>query len=318
MNPSDNNSFGMQNIPDGQVSGGQAVPAMQATQPKDTGDIVLAASGKKAKKWPFVVLGLVVFAALAAMGAWMMTRGGGEEETIRGKFNVYANYILYGEESNNELTSTYDAENSYKIEDILNDSGIEEQRSYFAKVTEYWKNFVDDYNTSTDTGDADNLEYVVDTYINLSVKNLEFLTQYVNLEKLSAEMIMTMYLANGKEYVENYIAQQYKNFIDSENSLMQEYAGYEMEYLQITIDQMEMLENAGCVTNGTIDDECANSDSVGFGDEYWATHENPLYLLRYEKNMINSSANAIVQYCFVISDELKNMTVYSDGEDNEE
>ena len=104
----------------------------------------------------------------------------------------------------------------------------------------------------------------------------------------------------------------------SENSLMQEYAGYEMEYLQITIDQMEMLENAGCVTNGTIDDECANSDSVGFGDEYWATHENPLYLLRYEKNMINSSANAIVQYCFVISDELKNMTVYSDGEDNEE
>ena len=239
MNPSDNNSFGMQN------AGGQGtMPTMQMPS-ADREDIVLPSSGKKGgKKWIFVVLGVVVVVALVALGVWMMTRGGGEERTTAQKeFNEYANYILYEEDSTNSVDE-FETAAWYAIdENADNVVFLEEALSRYNSFYSIASNELSKYEGAG---------------LMQTLYDYDFLLKYSELTFLDSGALLNVYIDSGEQSALEYLNNLYATYVseDEANNLISAFGSYEIAYGENLIAYWNVYKANGCMVDDGFSVEC--------------------------------------------------------------
>ena len=269
MNPSYNGSFGTGN-PGGQVPGGFGsgsfggapqgmTPQGFASQGQPIGsgggDIVLGVSGeqRKSKKW-LVVVGVVVMVVLVVLMVMMGVRGNGNSAVIsndaKTAFNRYANYFLYGDSKNDEMTDEIPAlaETAF----IKQTESISEGSNYFQGLKALFDTFNGSINSYLDEGDVYS-SALIETYNS----ELSFITTYYDNDTLTREGILRVYNEGGKNKADEYIRElsdPFKNvgIINDFN-----YYNLMLSWGDGNLSLIMFYEKNGCLNEGQIDYDCA-------------------------------------------------------------
>lgn len=105
----------------------------------NSGDVVLAPEKKSHKKW--IIIGVVALVLIVILVvAFLIPKGGVNiSGGAKSAFNRYANYVLYGIDSTDQI-GQYNEEMDYLLYD-LSDMELSERKAYFAKAGELLDDF---------------------------------------------------------------------------------------------------------------------------------------------------------------------------------
>ena len=244
MNPSYNNpAFGA-------GSGGQpqqpvfGASGVQTPVGSGAGDIVLAPE-KKSHKGVIIalILAVLIIGGLFIV-MFLIPRGSGSvnvSDATKLAFNKYANYLLYGEDSDKALEGEYDESNIYKLDEIRSEDakGV---TNYFKTANELLTNF-----ESLMSGNTNNdLVTVINNYrADFELVRLTFNKEYINEEELASEV-----MNNDLDTVKAWIASKYNSLTKSSYDNIKQYAEAEINYYQLYAEYLEEAKSSGCLNAG--------------------------------------------------------------------
>lgn len=268
----------MQSVGTGQpAQPAQPVQPIQPAQPvsSGTGDIVLAPE-KKSKKGVIIAIIVALVLAGALLAVAFATLGGGGNSGVSGDaktaFNRYANYLLYGEDSDKELEGEYDVDEIYYLDDIMT-----EDIDYTEEVRETLE-VADESNNNFDGGDDSDIkaddfflraENLWNSFYNTLERGGSYLIDAANEYREELELYKMIVLSGdsiGSNWIQNrldemeaeqakeWIKLRYSDFLTSEYSIVKNYGKKAIEYYTLYIDNGAALNGAGCKSddNGNI------------------------------------------------------------------
>ena len=166
-------------------------------------------------------------------------------------FYSYANYALFGQES----------------EDKLPERNSDQVYSYSSKIfpskeldVNYAKSLLEKYNTFYNKLRSDNpnsskgvLFSKTDDYKKL----LEFTVKNPSNEKLDYSYIASIYVSGGEDAATKAITDVLTPFYDEENSYSLDFYEQKTTEFNLTINYMKKIKSANCIVGGKINDTCA-------------------------------------------------------------
>lgn len=269
----------------GNVPAGGSNPMMGAPISSGTGDIVLAPE-KKSRKGLIIGLIVGVLIVVGLVAGIFLTRGGGiggVNMSTEEAFNRYANYLLYGEESDAPLEGRLEDEDvgqnenedveQSEDEDLEDNVGIyvldevvaEEDATgeegeilaseFFAKAEQLWKVF---YDSLGEQVDAD-LEDILDAYR----EDFEFTKIFAETPELNEEVFVMNFATMSRAELNEWLKNHYIQFVDSNYEEIREYGQNGIEYYGLYADYLEQVKMAGCLNDiGEIAIACDGMDTV--------------------------------------------------------
>ena len=208
MDPSYNNPFGSFGANSGQPA--QPVqPSQPILSPVGSGDIVLPGQPKKKKTGLIIGIILILIVVVLGIAAAIVFLAPKKNNTsYEQKFNVYANYLLDGEEKESAVAE-FTTGSDYYIDDNY------ENPEYIKRLKELF----DDFYASTSNTDKYN-----DISLRISEEKLDFLEKYSSYDFADYETMNSVYQNRGKEETETMITQMYGlgGDISNENEIMLE------------------------------------------------------------------------------------------------
>lgn len=271
-------------------AGGAQVPISSGT-----GDIVLAPE-KKSHKGVIIALVLAVLIIGGLFAVVFLTRSSGNANVgnnAKLAFNKYANYILYGEDSDKALEGEYDDGKNYMIDELdLSDEDAVER--FFSKADDLWGQFdasLSDTNNNTS-------ETVADYYGNYYLISLIY-----RLDDGFEKALDLRLESAGEAAAKEEVTARYKNFVNSNYAPVKEYGQKMVDYYNLYVEDVANMINAGCFT----ETGCVNYDSTAISEQM----ENDLA----DASEIEDAAKInIVEGCWSLDSVLNGKTVISEGE----
>ena len=199
---------------------------------------------KKGKKWIAAVVLFVVFAVALVGGYFLVSyllprQDNGDVVVDKGnskiEFNRYANYILYGKDS--------DADINYDDANLV---------AYFSKISgEALVEYVENANAKFWSFDK---VY----YDNSGKEDLGYLKAYfqdfASINPLSEKDIIEKYALGGRTLVERTIAERY--VLDGADANLAEYLAAEEELAELRLEILVNAEATGCLRDGDLVADC--------------------------------------------------------------
>lgn len=220
----------------------QPMAPVQTPISSGTGDIVLAPE-KKSHKGVIIALVLAALIIGGLFAAVFLMRGGnsGTNGDAKTAFNKYANYLLYGEDSDKALEGEYDESNIYKLDEIRSEDA-KAVTNYFKTANELLINF-----ESLMGGNTNNdLATVINNYrADFELVRLTFTKEYISEDELINEVV-----DNELGAVKDWIANKYNNLTNSNYDSVKQYAEAEINYYQLYAEYLENLKTRGCFGGG--------------------------------------------------------------------
>lgn len=205
------------------------------------GDIILAPEKKSYKKPIIIVMIIIALIISGIVVAFsLMPSGGGLNVSSDAKiaFNKYANYLLYGEDSDRPLEGEYDDSRIYEFDEMRSED-VKNMASYLKKVNSLWNSLgslVGNY------GD-DDLKKLVDNYSgNIELINFTFDSEIINEEELIKEV-----LNHNLEETKAWIVSKYDDMIKSNYDVVKRFGEAEINYYQLYAEYLEKLKSFGCL-----------------------------------------------------------------------
>lgn len=230
MNPSYNNLGGF-------GSGGAIAPPPVSS---GTGDIVLAPE-KRSHKGIIIAIILAVLIIGGILAVMFLTSGGGRNTDVSNEaklaFNKYANYLLYGGDSNKVLEGEYDEDGIYKLDEMRSESA-QAVTNYFKTANEFLTNF-----ESLASG---NIDDELMTAINNYRANFELVMATFNKEYITEEELVNEVLNNNLDDTKVWIANKYTNLTKLNYENIRQYAEAEINYYQLYAEYLENLKTRDC------------------------------------------------------------------------
>lgn len=195
------------------------------------GDMVLASNGKK-KRWPIVVL-IILVLAIAGVGVVAVVlkpsdnsnSGQVSDNSYKEKFNIYANYLLYGKKENSNIEN-FEASNLFAVDFASDDN------EYMKELVRLYKDF---YEAELAAG-ADLLPEIPFSEVE---ELMDFIVAYNELDMIDMNTLREKYLAGGENVAEAYVM----NFnINSENDMAITIGNYEKKLAMYKIEFWETGE----------------------------------------------------------------------------
>ncbi len=284
-------------------------PASRPSPRLSSDDIILPSSNPKPKgdKKPLII-GAIVLAGAAVIagivllmtGAFNNNSGSVEATDAKGKFNIYANYLLFGEDSKENIPD-FDQNELYTFENIFNQMNenneevtnepSEENLQYINNL----KNLFDDFYNAYS---AQNSE--VSESVNEYKDSLDFIYAYVNFVPPSDEEILSTANSN--------LAKFYQVFYDLGSSIGEEYADYSLKITENVVELAKIYEEAGCDFNQ--DPEAATTclENANLSEESINKLSDINTILSDNESemitLIDDSANNLIDECWSIKDEI--------------
>ena len=288
MNPTQNDGFGNFGAPAGGFSGGN--PQVNG------GSIMTGGLAQKSghKKW-WVFLVVILVLAMIGGGVFALWKSGvfgggtiaGNEKTIDEAFNEFANYLLYGEESTNEVED-FDVLDTYYIDE--NDGDIE----YLDQLLVLFENF----RRIANSGDEFKISAIDE--------EIEFLKEYRSDYVINIDDLFNFYVKDGTEGAKNYI-DNIGTLIGDTNYYLNTYFALDSARADALIKEWDYLKNNGCIISGNLDEAylkgvAGNEDFNKLAVEYGNLDD------KYS-SFPNTVVVSLKNYCSNINDELRGYDV---------
>lgn len=161
---------------------------------------------------------------------------------VRKKFNVYANYILSGEEKEDEIPESKPL--TSKIQSIYSSSDSTEVSLYTSKASELFDDFINSFKEEI------KLTEVVKTY----KKDFDATIYTLTTSPLSYDEIYDRYIQGGTSSAENYVDSILGDNIDSHLIKSRQ-----KEHASIYIQELDLFNRASCIVNKEVVDSCVNA-----------------------------------------------------------
>lgn len=249
-------------------------PALR-TESSVTGDLKLGNAPKK-KKWPLVVLGGVVVAAIGA-AMWLLisnsniftsqekTAYGVTEESKR-LFNRYINFLLDDNDTSDKPNLLDFLANDYMFlspgamfaEKIKLDSDLDSARAYFNDLNALYGEFSQKFfspDADPDEAPEGYSRNAVSDYFFEAAKG-----SYWDLDK-----IVALYAQNGEASTYDILEGTLKS--DSENATVQSILEARKKQLDLYLKAIVQSSQAGCIVDGSLERSCARPYFEEIDDE---------------------------------------------------
>lgn len=249
-----------------QSSTPQPIPAQPISSGFVGGDILLqpdTPQPKKSKKPLFVIiiaaiiiLGIVVFLALFQGNNSGIMLGSESTTSVKGKFNLYANHILFNTDSTDNIPD-YNPDKIYAISSMLSDSENDNtnREDFFEKTSLLFNDFYELY--QSDRGEIDS---VVSDY----QKTVTFVNNYYLLPNINDEKIIALSRMN-EEKAKNEINDIFADFSFEDFEASKNFAEYNTENLTSSVLMYKIYGEVGCIDNEVVNQACL--DNAIFSDE---------------------------------------------------
>ena len=237
-----------QNNPFGSFSSGGAGPNGFST-PVSSGandDIILSGSAPQ-KSNRKLIIGIVVGVILliGAVAGFLMMQGKngglGVSESSKEKFNRYANYLLYGNDSTNALEGEYNENDGAAIYTAL----VEDSKiviPYADSVGKYW----DEYSSSTSNFTLSN-DVTRDDYD----KRVQFMVLFLKSSiKMNPDKIAELAETSTKADINKALDAYFDGFKQFDFGEAMAFVTFGRQYYEGRAELLMMLQDAGCISSG--------------------------------------------------------------------
>ncbi len=258
------------------------------------------AEQKKPKKG--LIIGVIVVLLLAAVGAFVAMnlsgrRGDSDQvvtyEPLRESFNSYMNYVLYGEDSEEDIDlNTIGGIEPYFLEVKKSGEGKEEylakaEEKYTAFMKSYYKDVVIDDEDDVDEKEEDEEEDDEPNKEETSELSVYF-QDYVAVGMSSSELVKK-YLELGYDETVKLVEESYKT--DNTNQLFLEYVNADKERNLLELKIVAQTNGASCIGDDTLIVDCydISDDLRKQYEELWM--KSYRYSSSLKENAINTLEN---------------------------
>lgn len=275
MDPTLNSSFG--SFGTGGVSSG----GFSSLVGSGNGDVVISSGTEQKrgkKKWMIVGIGAAVLLVVIGVVVLIATRGPRLEVsgTAYDAFNRYANYFLYGEDSDAEIEGEYDEDGSYQVDEMYV-ADNEERNAFWNKAT----SLLDDFEMELDNEEGDNdgelMAAAGDYREEFELMKLTFMSEIVDEAEFYNKTI-----ALGSAEAKAWVEPRFALFTNSEYELVNNYGQAAIEHYQVLADYYEKAKELGCLVENGVNEECLNGDNeelVNLDTEVMLAYDEMDYIL---------------------------------------
>lgn len=273
------------------------------------GDIILAAEKKSHKG---VIIALILAAliiggmfAVVYLSSSSLFGGGGASVDAKTAFNRYANYLLYGENSDAELKGEYNENGIYMVYEIkdgdnkinmmaMDGTGAEEYSDvtasdFFAKAETLWGDFYKalDSNATSLVNEANGYREDFELYKLVVLSGDSVGTDAIQYEDNKGNV----------DAAKKQITTQYADFVKSDYALVKDYGEKAIKYYSLYYENSAGINTAGCVLKDSDVVECANG-------EYNEVANTIYELLRDLTNEKSNAKKNVASGCWAITGTL--------------
>lgn len=236
--------------------------------------VVKPKTGSTKKPLIFALIGITVVAATGLIAILTLKpneKMASSGDPLRDKFNLFANYVLYGEESAADIKDeNYEIGNTYYLGELKYKDGSENEKrqvleQYFVKASEKFSNFYDEYQKSGRT----ELEQLLAAYPD----KLDLMHYETIAPTAGSSEILRLYSSrsNYQELLDNY----YKPYQASQKQNTKNYIKNYRVKVDGFINLLSRYKQFNCLdaANKTITNFCLSSKIAGFVSmrkEYYA------------------------------------------------
>lgn len=236
--------------------------------------VVKPKTGSTKKPLIFALIGITVVAATGLIAILTLKpneKMASSGDPLRDKFNLFANYVLYGEESAADIKDeNYEIGNTYYLGELKYKDGNENEKrqvleQYFVKASEKFSNFYDEYQKSGRT----ELEQLLAAYPD----KLDLMHYETIAPTAGSSEILRLYSSrsNYQELLDNY----YKPYQASQKQNTKNYIKNYRVKVDGFINLLSRYKQFNCLdaANKTITNFCLSSKIAGFVSmrkEYYA------------------------------------------------
>lgn len=231
-------------------------------------------TGSTKKPLIFALIGITVVAAIGLIAILALKpneKMSSSGDPLRDKFNLFANYVLYGEESTADIKDeNYEIGNTYYLGELKYKDGNENEKrqaleQYFVKASEKFSNFYDEYQKSGRT----ELEQLLAAYPD----KLDLMHYEMIAPTAGSSEIFRLYSSrsNYQEFLDNY----YKPYQASQKQNTKNYIKNYRVKVDGFINLLSRYKQFNCLdaVSETITNFCLSNKIAGFVSmrkEYYA------------------------------------------------
>lgn len=246
-----------------------------------TGDIIISSSpndkpaggSKPINKALLIKIGgviLVLGAIALVVGIVMAFVSGGDKKSNNGSgnasvstisadaaFNSFANYILSGDESSDPVSTYISIADAYTINTMLEDTNSEESKEFFNIAKQKFDVFTTSFNNSNLKNESSFLNSYVPSYTII----FNFVYNYSQIGVIDLNTLAAIYSEEGADGIDQFFDDNFGVFNDRNDTDMSDYYNYEKKIFDYTKQYLEKANEASCIKNNKISDNCRVSMS---------------------------------------------------------
>ena len=233
------------------------------------GDVVLSgASGTEQKnKRLIVVIVAVVVLILLGVGLWALLGSGlfsGKSGVVT-EYNKFANFVLYGEESDKAISDSYDENKDYYF--LKKQETQEDRAALYEKANALYDAFLEKYNGVSNKTVLSKSASLLDSFVESEGLLIDFMEKVYVKDRLREVDYVKEYASNGKDATE-YLLNYYDLSEGSDNRFVNEFKEQLNDWLLAEGDYLDYYSNNGCFEGGMpsisciLDDENADKQQL--------------------------------------------------------
>ncbi len=220
-----------------------------------SGDIILGGKdSRKSHKWLiFLILGVVVAAVVAIIAIIFVTKntnentGAGATNTA---FSQFASFITTGNENDTFPTGEYNSSTYYALERAV----IDHDEEYFETANRLFNTFAGEVNPAAGS--------LKESVVNFYKTDWPMVYAYGKYHFYSEEDFLNYYLQNGATATKEFITAEHQAYVATNHENADTVAEAHLAYAEYLLNSMDIIENAGCIADGKIDDACVKTITV--------------------------------------------------------
>jgi hypothetical protein len=280
--------------------------------PHDTGDIILSpAQPQKNKKrfiLPIFLLAIALVVAIIAIFFAFGSHSGqtNSSPTLAGSFNRYANLVVYGTDSTEPIQGEYQDNISYTIDNFATQNTSSEKTEYFQKVLQLWDIYYGNFEKSDY---FDEFNSSINHFTFLLNDSIVFATKIDSLSTFDKNKIFEMFISEGESNTRNTISEYYSSSLSQDNSLLTQYAELLIARDNAMVDQIAVYNNAGCIKDGVIDNNCTMTLDSSSSEKYIEAYQAEVDSRQDIFSLIYSNYNHVLEWTYLLSGFLNNNDV---------
>lgn len=222
--------------------------------------------------------------------------------SVEKDFNQYANYLLYGKNSNKSLDGTYDAWTTYTLDEQVDLYGNLD-KNYWEKAEELLDATIEKYD-GLDTKDKNQtLEYTLVEHREV----LRFLVSYMNAGIQDTTQLLDMVVSSGQTAALNSVESFTSDLAGYDTIFAEEYIAYRTAQYTALAKLYALYNDAGCIINRIISETCTINDADTVDSLIQEVDENEYYA----EGTIQNAVSFLASGCWDISEQIKHPVTLS-------